>query len=388
MPKRIYALIKPIMLVWARETAGYDKDTAAKKIGISKEKLEEWESGKSRPTIAQLKKIANIYKRPLAVFYLPEPPKDFEVAKDFRRLPYGSDYRSPELRYAIRKACQRREIAIDLADSNQIIEPITGICRITEGEGEVAAKVRNLLGITTEDQYSWKNAYQALNAWKSAIERYEILVFQEAGISIREMRGVSISEKRFPVIMINGKDSPTGRIFTLIHELIHILIGAGGICDEGEEHDNHEKKEIEDFCNRVAAEILVPTAALEEKIAKEDRTKKVWEDQEIKVLANKFNVSHEVILIRLVTIGRCDEDYYWKRHSEILKRRRNTEDDRPLSKGGGPQYHIKKTVELGTLFIRTVLEAYYRNQIPFSHVGDYLDVKLKHLRKIEEWIYR
>lgn len=86
-PERVEALITPALLVWARETAGFDIPTAAKKIGVQPDRLAGWEQGQRRPSIPQLRKLANVYKRPIAVFYLPEPPAAEAVIRDFRRLP-------------------------------------------------------------------------------------------------------------------------------------------------------------------------------------------------------------------------------------------------------------------------------------------------------------
>ncbi len=91
MAKRVEAMVQPELLVWARTSAGLSLDQAAKKVQVGPGRLESWESGKGRPTVRptvkQLRKLGNAYKRPIAVFYLPEPPKDFQPMKDFRRLP-------------------------------------------------------------------------------------------------------------------------------------------------------------------------------------------------------------------------------------------------------------------------------------------------------------
>ena len=83
---RIYSNINPEMLVWARKTMKLSIDLASKKIGVKPEKVEAWEKGESFPTIKQLYKIANVYRRPFALFYFPKPPKHFKPLKDFRRF--------------------------------------------------------------------------------------------------------------------------------------------------------------------------------------------------------------------------------------------------------------------------------------------------------------
>jgi len=98
MARRIYAVAKPELLRWAREDARYSIPEAAKKLNTSADRLLSFERGENRPTIKQLRNLANIYKRPLAVFFLPEPPKDFQAMRDFRRLP-GRYWKSRDAGY-------------------------------------------------------------------------------------------------------------------------------------------------------------------------------------------------------------------------------------------------------------------------------------------------
>jgi len=86
MPNRIEAEINPKLLVWARNSVGLPIDDLAKKINTSAKKIEDWETGLSKPTISQLRNIAKVLKRPIAIFYLPEPLKTFDTMKDFRKI--------------------------------------------------------------------------------------------------------------------------------------------------------------------------------------------------------------------------------------------------------------------------------------------------------------
>jgi len=113
---RIEATPTPSVLAWARDSAGMSLGVAAHKIGVSLDQLSAWEAGITRPSIPQLRKIAAAYRRPLASFYLPEPPKRFEVMHDFRRMAKSgaAPQRTPKLAYEIRRAYDRREWALEL----------------------------------------------------------------------------------------------------------------------------------------------------------------------------------------------------------------------------------------------------------------------------------
>ena len=130
-------------------------------------------------------------------------------------------------------------------------------------------------------------------------------MFQVSNVKVPEMRGFSISEYPFPVIGLNGSDSPRGRIFTLIHELVHIIRQQGGICDL-HEAEVEANEPLESYCNQTAAETLVPVSALlHERPVVENEPNPAWTDEKLQYLANRFMLSQEVVLRRLLTLGRA-----------------------------------------------------------------------------------
>jgi transcriptional regulator with XRE-family HTH domain len=109
------APVAPALLRWARESFGISLEEAAKKQGIKPERLAGWEAGEDAPTVAQLRKAAATYRRPLAVFFLSEPPKDFQALRDFRRPRRAAERSwSPPLRLAVRRAYEQQEAAAEL----------------------------------------------------------------------------------------------------------------------------------------------------------------------------------------------------------------------------------------------------------------------------------
>jgi hypothetical protein len=122
MSKSVPALINPKMLVWARESARFTIEEAAHKGAISAEKLTACEAGDAQLTFPQLMKIAQIYKRPVSIFYLQAPPSGWSPIQDFRLLHGVSAGFSSKLTYAIRQARERREVALELR--RELNEPI------------------------------------------------------------------------------------------------------------------------------------------------------------------------------------------------------------------------------------------------------------------------
>jgi Zn-dependent peptidase ImmA (M78 family)/transcriptional regulator with XRE-family HTH domain len=314
MAKRVEALIKPELLVWARDSAGLSQDAVANKLHVTPEKLDAWEKGEKRPTVKQLRKLGQIYRRPLAVFYLQEKPIDFQPLHDFRRIDgLLSLKNTAQLNFEIRRAVFRRQAALALLeDLNEKPPALHPKINIPDDPETVGFKIRGLLGLSLEEQLQWSTDYEAFNWWRAAIEHDGVLVFQCSGIKTEEMRGFSITLFPLPVIGLNIKDTPRGRIFSLLHEFTHIMIGESGICDIQEESQRRPaEQEFEVFCNHVAGAALVPKEyLLSERIVATKSDIEAWTDNELAVLSRKFNVSREVILRRLLINRRTTEGFY------------------------------------------------------------------------------
>ena len=380
MKIKIEALVEPALLIWARESAGLDIQSVSRKIKVKPENIEQWEKGQLKLSIPQLKKLAHLYKRPFAVFYLPRPPKDFDALRDFRRLPQAAPLTySPEFLFLIREVQEKREVFLELLEITDSETPkFEFTIERSSPPIQIASKIRQLLNISIEEQYSWKNIYDALNAWKIAIEKLGVLVFQNSGVSVDEMRGFSIYKEQHPIIVINAKDSVAGRIFTLIHEFVHLLIRQDGICNLEEEGSY---KDIEVFCNALAGAVLVPREALKgQPSAKNISSPKDWTDEEIKTLADKFRVSGEVILRRLLIIKLTSQKFYEKKRADFLEY--SIQAKGRIKKGGFLPIPNKVVRDFGKPYVQTVLNAYHSDVITASAVSDYLGVRLKHLSRI------
>lgn len=381
------ALINPELLVWAREKIGYSIDEAARKLRVSKERLSTWESGAARPTVNQARKAAGIYRRPLAVLYLSEPPRDFDVMKDFRRLPDVLPRPfSPALRVEMRNAQSRRETALELAQSeNETKFGLVGSVDLTTPPEVAAGSLRGSLGVALDMQQDWRTKYEALGAWRAAIEKHNVLVFQTLNynrIETAEMRGFSIGGSHLPVIVLNTKDDAHGRIFTLMHEFTHIVLGHGGVCDLSPiDRGVTDEQRVEVFCNYVAAALLVPEQALLDHVVVRQHGAHRWADEELEVLSSAFRVSNEVILRRLLTLGRLDPSEY-----EEWRRKRAVEYDQsaPIPEQPHPiPPSWRVLASNGAAFTQMVLEAYYRDAITARDVSAFLGTKLRHIADIE-----
>ena len=385
--------VEPGVLVWARQAIGMDDSSAAKRLGVSEPTLHRWESGTLDPTIKQLRKAAAVYRVPLAVLLLSEAPDTYQPIRDYRRIVDGSTTRvSPELHAELRRAETQREVFLEFSvlapDSVRDTSPLPTLTTNTSPE-EAGQLLREYVGVSLGTQNSWRNSNEALNGWVDAVEKRGILVIHATRISIDEARGFSISEIPFPVIGLNGADWPRPRVFTLFHELAHIALNIGGLCDlhESGRMSSEEADQLEHFCNSAAVAAIVPSDDLlsSQKVAGSSQQYQ-WSMDELQDLADRYMISSEALLLRLVNLNRASWDLYWDRKSEletIYNERRADEKKRQQESEGGPSYYVVKARNIGHGYAHAVLDAYRSRAISSLDVSDYLQVKYNQILKLE-----
>ena len=389
--KIVRALVKPEILIWARESAGFNLDEVAASSGLSK--VPEWETGELRPTINQLRTLAKKYKRPLAVFYLQEKPTDFQVISDFRQLP-GEDMQrmSPQLHLQVRAAQERREIALDLIEDVGDQVPELSISATLDDDPEtVGVEVRRHLRITYAEQQAWRGKHKAFNGWRKRIEEAGVLVFQMDKVDTNEASGFALSDRKLPVIAVNRVDVPQRRTFSLLHEFAHLLLSQSGVS-EFDINANRPPgiQKVEVWCNAVAAATLLPQEEFlrEEIIRNQESGNPIWAEEDINDLAHVFGVSKISIVRRLLTLGLTHQAFYQDREAEYAdayaalfkqKKAKNAS-----KKFGARNMHHEALSLLGHSFIRMVFASYHDNRITLRDVSAYLNLKVKHISKVEE----
>ena len=209
-----------------------------------------------------------------------------------------------------------------------------------------------------------------------------MLVFQTGDVALKEMRGFALNERRLPVIVLNAKDAPRRRVFTLMHELTHLMLGQDGVCDplQVSGHAQNADERVEVYSNRVAGAILVPRDALlaHPRLAGTGGPRD-WSGEEIEELADHFAVSREAIVRRLVIVGRATEAFYdRKREAYLAQYRAGAVKAR---EGFAPPFRLVLR-DNGRRYTRFVLDALDREQITLEDVSDYLGVRIKHVDEI------
>ena len=380
MPKPLAGL-NPSVLRWARESQGYSIGDVAAKFKKRPEEVEAWESEdkESSPTYVQLERLAyKIYKRPVAVFFFPSPPSEPDLKQEFRTLPeFEIDNLSPDTRYHLRLA---RALQLSLEElnqgSNQSEHKIFDEVEIAlEKPREAAGAIRDFLGVTLTMQRSWASNDEALKMWRSAVEDKGVFVFKNS-FKQEEISGFSITDKEFPVIYLNNSTAKARQIFSLFHELCHVILHTNSISKFDESHYDSladAERSLEQYCNRVAAEILIPAGDFNDQIAGVSN----FGDDEVSALASRYRVSREAVLRRVMDIGLVSRDYYLTKAKEWMD----------AASGGsrpGGNYYATRATYLGQAYLSLVFARLYQGRISRDETADYLGVKSKNLPGLEE----
>ena len=371
------AYVNPDMMKWAREYAGFTggyEEELPKRI---RNKYELWESGEKVPTWNQLNEVSKKFNVPTAYFFMKSPP-DVEFLPNlinYRSLDASNNYKisSPNLISNIRRSQNRREIYMELSnDLNEDIIPFE-VPDLKNNKKSFSKYIRKTLNVSLDVQKLWHSSsdvkhYSFLNQWKEALnEKFGLLVFETENVNILEMRGLCIMQDAVPIILLNGKDAVNARIFTLFHELTHLLLGQSAIC--GDDIDRSE----EIFCNSVAGEFLVPSDDLSENF--DSLSQKSLTD-----LSNMYGVSKEVILRRLLDagyIGQSDYgDYILQLNHVALKSKANSGNylNNQIKYNGRPYYSI-------------LVEAYDSGIISSLEFSRYAGLSRKHIPLLCERLF-
>lgn len=371
------APINPNVLKWARENSAININKAAKIASTDIEEYKKWELGEDFPSISKLRKLANLFKRPLPTFFLPQVPKEIPFPTDFRTFSFESEKElSPESRFALRKAFWFQSIAKELMGNlGYQIMSLRETISIKDNINDTINIIRKL---DIEKQFSWDTNWAALKNWRDYLENEGIFVFQ-ISMPLSEIRGFSLIRDDYPpAIIINSKDTPNGRIFTLFHEYSHILLIHSGICLPQEIESRSTTTNVtEKYCNDFAGTFLVPTDHLNRLIS-EFYYSDIF--HLLDVLSAKFKVSKFVILNRLYSIRKINFEEYKNIYENLANMV-----TKPRSSGG--DFYKNRVAERGRHLVRLTIEAESGEVITKARALEILGIKLKHYEHFTSMIY-
>jgi Zn-dependent peptidase ImmA (M78 family) len=342
--------VRPELIRWAIRRSGLSADD------LSQFPLDEWQNGVKQPTVKQLERFAKRTMTPLGFLFLPKPPVERLPIPDFRTVgDKPIDRPSPNLIDTIhdmqRRQLWMREYLIEQGYERLAFE---GSLSTEASVKEAAQAIRETLHLAVdwaERETTWEEALRVL---RRRIDDAGVLVAVSGivgnntrrKLDPQEFRGFVLADHVAPLVFVNGADSKSAQMFTLAHELVHVWLGKDGLFNLIEMRPHND--DVERFCNRVAAEFLVPSEKLSH----------VWPEarqasEPFERIARTFKVSPLVVARRALDLKFITGDEFFSFYHQYLEKIERLEREKP----SGGNFYRNVDVRLGRRFALAVIHA-------------------------------
>jgi len=371
VPKTDALPVTPAVIQWARARAGFSIEDATKHF----KKIAEWEQGAASPSYVQLEQMAEKFKCPVALFFFPNPPAVPGVETSFRTLSFEVFEEIPRTVKAFMHKAQAMQL--NLSELNDGHNPAKRLITrdlkfaIDTPVSEIASAIREYLGVSLESQQRWATAEDALEQWRDVFASVGVFVFKDA-FHAEGYFGFCLYDDEFPVLYVNNTSAKTRQIFTLFHELGHLLFHTSGVDFADERYIQRLAKpeyHLEVLCNKLAGQILVPDIEFDRVVADMPKNRDTAGQ-----LANRYNVSREMIYRKMLDRG-------WVSTEEYNAAAKNWA-AQVKAKSGGDHYYNQISY-LGRRYIDLAFQRYYQHRFGKEELSEYLNIKPKFLPTFE-----
>jgi Zn-dependent peptidase ImmA (M78 family) len=360
--------VKPGLLRWARERAGLSSDALARRFP----RLEAWERGELHPTLKQLERFAKATFTPVGYLFLDQPPVERVPIPDFRTVARARrDHPSPDLLDTIYVCQQRQEWYRSFARAmGELPLDFVGWARLGSDEVATAERIRSTLGFDVEARRHLPTWTEALRRFIALADSLGVLVMASSVVGNNnhrhldpdEFRGFALADPLAPLVFINGADTKAAQMFTLAHELAHVWLGQSAVSNA--QALAEPAQETERWCNRVAAELLVPL-----ELVRADYDPGAPLTSELERLARRFKVSTLVILRRIHDAGGISRAELWAAYDEELTRLM------AMPRGGGGNFYLTLPARVSKRFARALVVSTLEGRTSFTESFRLLGVK-------------
>lgn len=379
--ERDVAYVNPAVIAWALKRSGLSRKAIAERISVDESELEAWaRHGGPHPPFAKADALAKLLHVPFGFLYLPEAPTAELPLPDFRGFDHS--YKpTADLLELLNDTLVRQDWFREYEkETGGRTLKFVGSFTIKDTVEDVARSIRQHLGINAGLRDAANNWSDYLSTLSKRAEGIGVLVMRSGVVGnathrpllVKELLGFAIADPVAPVVFVNSADYKTSQVFTLAHELAHLWIGESAIANP-DELDEVKRNRVETFCNRVAAEVLVPKAEYDA----------AWQqlagapDLRVQKLARKFWVSTYVTLRRAHELQKVDDEEY--QAIRIQEAARRKKDD-----GGGGNYYRNVQVRMSPRLTEAVLTQVHRGKIELRDAAQLLCMKVPTLVKFAE----
>ena len=358
--------VSPEMLRWACERAGFDVARLAKRMP----QLPAWVRRERQPTLKQLEKLAKLTRTPFGYLFLPEPPDERLPVPDYRTVAGTTRVTpSPDLLDTLYTMQRRQEwLRESLVENDVAPLAFVASARLADEPDVVGREMRRTLGLDGGWAVAVATWQVVASELRRAIEQLGVMAVingvvgnnTHRRLSVEEFRGFALTDPYAPLIFVNGADAKSAQMFTLAHELAHIWLGSEGVS--GFEALLPRGTDVEDWCNRAAAEFLAPAQEVIARWAEVRRQAKPFE-----ALARAFKVSPVVAARRALDLHLVERSTFFDFYARSVNRERKDSDIEP---GGGGDFYNNQNTRIGELFATQVLRAAMEGRIGFKEAYD------------------
>jgi Zn-dependent peptidase ImmA (M78 family) len=380
----VVAQLNPAILIWARETAGLDLETAARKISLNAargvsgaDRLAALEAGDESLSPAVLRKMAQQYHRPLLTFYMAEPPVAAELGQDFRTLPDQGDPSNVRLATLLRDVKARQALVREALEDDDDAEAVAfvGAEWRTKDPANLSVALINAIGFDRAAFRARRTIDDAFGYLRGLIEAKGVFVLlagdcgnHTTAIDVNAFRGFAIADAMAPFIVVNDQDAKSAWSFTLLHELTHILIGQGGVSGGA------PQGAVERLCNDTAAATLIANA----EIATLPLIGSAADVRQIAVLADRAKVSRTMIAYQLFRAERIEADdwvFYRDQFRSEWMASKARQKERNRGSDGGPNWYVVRRHRLGAALLAVARQGMADGSLTPTRAARMLGVK-------------
>ena len=372
MPRKISVVVIPEVLIWLRESSGSSIEEVSKRLRTTSDTILEFETGKKSPTLVQLKELSKLYKRPLASFFLSKPKEEKPLPNDYRFLPGRTDIFDKKTILAIRKSRSLQGISRELSlNIRYETAPKVRKVVLTDNPELIAAEYRKLFDLNLETQRKIKDAYRLFSYLRDVLEDSNVLVFQFS-MPVEDARGFALADDIPSIAVINSKDTIEARLFTLMHEFGHILLGETVIDIPDESLKN--RNNVERWCNAFSSSFLLPEESARALFIRyHDR---LTETDILNSLSRKYKVSKATLLIKMLELNYISNQEFEEVMSRYVREGtgKKTEEKKKMIRVTSDQRCLS---EMGNKFVSLVANNFDKEFITYGDALSYLSIKSK-----------